>query len=358
MRSLEDFAKAGAFLSNWWDFGEQDRPAVVLSAVEDRASVPDTDDLRVHWMDVPFVVERAAALIDSTIYAGEAVPYHYVDFGASAMPCALGCAPRFVDRETIWADPAFDSVEAVLDADPSPAGPFYGAVVEETALSTERAPGHHHVTPFALGAPLDNLSALYGAERMLYDLLDKPELMKRGLARMTDIWIETFAGIQEIIGRSGNPGGVGWAGVWAPGTTFPIQEDIAYMIGPELFGEFCLENIARIAASMEFGFFHLDGTGMLPNLDMLLGIPEIRVIQWVPGAGKERLDQWYPVIRKILGAGRSCQVYGNSEEMDDLTAAVGTRGLLFTCRDPDMSREKVESIAERYGLEVSYPDPV
>jgi hypothetical protein len=96
--------------------------------------------------------------------------------------------------------------------------------------------------------------------------------------------------------------------------------------------------------AMEYPLYHLDGIGALPHLDMLLELPNLRAIQWVPGAGKERLAQWYDVIRKILGARKSVQVFAQVDEVDDLIANVGTRGLLISVSG---SEEELIKLAEK-----------
>ena len=118
------------------------------------------------------------------------------------------------------------------------------------------------------------------------------------------------------------------------------------MISNEMFRAFCLPHLLDQMEAMDCPFYHLDGVGALNHLDTLLEIDTLQVIQWVPGAGKERLDQWYEVIRRILAASKSVQVYGEADEVDGLVAKVGARGLLITV---SASREEAEGLMERYG---------
>jgi hypothetical protein len=71
------------------------------------------------------------------------------------------------------------------------------------------------------------------------------------------------------------------------------------------------------------------------------------VIQWIPGAGKERISDWYPLIRRILAAGKSVQAFATAPEVDELVAEVGARGLLITVT---ASEEEAEDLAEKYHL--------
>ena len=322
-------------LENWWECGEQERPCLVLAPLaQDHEPMPDTDDLERWWTDLDLQMSRTLWLIENTRFYAEAVPHDYIDFGASAMPAVLGCDMTFVDKETIWAHPVHQTIEEVLESDFDRAyrsGRFYRLALELTRRSTRLAAGHHYASQFALGGTLDNLAALYGNANLLVDLIEKPQKVKAALERLKRVWIEAFEETQRIIDTAGNGGGIGWAGVWAPGSTFPMQEDISYMVSPEMFREFCLPHIVDCATVMDCGFYHLDGVGAIPHLDALLEIPEIKVIQWVPGAGKEEMAQWYDLLRRIISAGRACQVYARADEVPGLVENVGSRGLLVTC---------------------------
>ena len=104
------------------------------------------------------------------------------------------------------------------------------------------------------------------------------------------------------------------------------------MLSSEMFREFSLPHIADMIEISDYPLFHLDGKGMIDHLDCLLDIPKLKAIQWQPGAGCESLPQWYPLIRKILDAGKAVQLFTYSpEELDDAVKALGTKGLLFYC---------------------------
>ncbi len=311
--------------------------------------LPDPRDLEQWWTDADFRIARTIADIDSTRYLAEAVPFHYVDFGSSAMAAALGARMEFVDRETVWAYPTFGSIEEVAEIVLDRSNRYYRLLRELTVLSSESAARHHFTTLFALGAPGDTTAALYGTERLLIDMIERPASVERAMERMKRIWIECFDEFNGLIGRAGNDGAVGWAGVWAPGTTFPIQEDFSYMISPEMYRRFCLPHIADMTEAMAYPMYHLDGVGAIPHLDALLELGRLRVIQWVPGAGREDLAQWHGLIRRILETGRSVQLFARAEEIDPLIDAVGATGLLVTVTDASPSTE--ERLRRRFDLE-------
>ena len=344
---LSRFTHIRDVLDNWWKNGDQEHPCLLITIPPDASeAIPDTDDLEQWWMDTDLIVERQMKLLEAQTYYGQAVPHHYVERSASAMAGVLGARMAFVDKETMWAYSCFESVEQVAEVAVDRQNIWYRKAIEITERSVALAHDHHYIASYALGGMTDILAGLYGTEELLVDLIARPDQVARAMERVKRIWIELFDEVEGIIARSGNEGGIGWAGIWAPGTTFPLQEDFSYMISNDMYREFCLPHLLDQMDAMDCPFYHLDGIGALNHLDTLLGIDQLKVIQWVPGAGKERLDQWYDVIRRILAAKKSVQLYGTADEVDSLVENVGSRGVLVTVT---ASRSEAERLIEKYG---------
>ena len=98
--------------------------------------------------------------------------------------------------------------------------------------------------------------------------------------------------------------------------------------------------------SFDYATYHLDSAGALSHLDTLLSIPHLRAIQWVPGAGREEIPQWYELIRHILAGGKLVQVFAKLNEIDNLVKKVGARGLLIHTRVS--SPQEAEALLEEY----------
>lgn len=320
-------------LRNWWNGGSQSTPCIAAPVLNDDANLPEPGSLEQFWTDTDFIIERKMAEIDQTTWYGCAVPYHYVDQGSSAMAGVLGCPLEFIDMETVWAHPRSDSLEVAFETGLDENVPVYARIREITRRTAALAKDHHFVAAFALEGMSDLLAALYPIENFLMDTLDRPTDLERGVEHLNALWLQAWTDIQELIAASGNPGGIGWPGVWAPGTTFPLQEDVAYNLSPDQFRQFCLPALRERIAAMDCPFFHLDGIGMLPHLPALLEIDDLPVIQWVPGAGKWQIDQWYDVIRQITGTGRSVQLYVNADEVAPLVDTLGPDRLYLVIQD-------------------------
>lgn len=336
-------------LRNWWENRDQKNPCIVVSVLkDDHELIPVTDNLKKHWTDVDFVISRQMALIDNTNYYGQAVPFHYLDFGASAMHLILGAEPDYVNKKTIWAHPFLDSIDEVFGIGLDPEKFCYRTIIQIAKGSSDLSEDHHMIAPYALGGIVDNLAGLYGTEKTLMDMVLEKEKVKNALNHLKRLWIEAFCEIQDIIKIGNNKGGIGWAGIWAPGTTFPIQEDLSYMISAEMFDEFCLPHIFDIVDVLDYPFYHLDGTDALVHLESILKIPKLKAIQWQPGAGHERLDQWYDLIKYIISKGKSVQLYARVDEIGPLVENVGSKGLLVVCNG--VTNSEAEKLTEQFEL--------
>jgi hypothetical protein len=264
------------------------------------------------------------------------------------MAAALGAEMRYVDRRTMWAHPVCATLEDALSISWNPEVRGCHYLREVTRRSAALSHDHHYVAPFPLEGPADTLAGLYGTERLMVDMLSRPTEVKRALEHMKRLWIEAFADIQGLIAAGQNEGYIGWAGIWAPGTTFPMQEDNSYMVSDTVFREFYLPHIRDIVDVMDYALWHLDGIASArTHLDTLLSIPRLRAIQWVPDPGREAIREWYGLFRHILSSGKSVEAIARYEEVDDLVANVGTRGLLIAVEG--VTPEQAQRLLGKYG---------
>ncbi len=108
-----------------------------------------------------------------------------------------------------------------------------------------------------------------------------------------------------------------------------LQCDFCYMISPAMFARFVLPELESCCNFLENAFYHLDGVGALPHLDMLLGIESLVGIQWVPGAGQSGPQDWLDVLGRIRGAGKLCQVSVSPEGALKISRELGGKGFQF-----------------------------
>lgn len=335
-------------LINFWENGDQPYPLIGGRCLTGH-SLPDTDDLKTFWMNTDFVIERAMAIVDESTYYGIAVPNHYIDVGSNSGAGVLGAKIKYIDKETIWAHPHLTTIKEVFDVVLQREQPYYQTILSHTRSSTGKSAGHHYVSCYAHCGVLDNLSGICGPEKLLVAMIEEPDLVLQALEHLTTIWWDSFEEQYQIIDQAGNYGSMSWPGVWTPHPhTYALQEDVSYMISPDMFERFCLPFIREASQRLGGGFYHLDGVPAIRHLDHLLDLDDIKVIQWIPGAGKWDLNLWYDLIRKIVDAGKSCQLFARAEEVAPLVEAVGSDRLLLLISDP--TPENMEALCRRYPL--------
>jgi hypothetical protein len=301
--------------------------------------------VRRQWFDVEHVLRHAMYGIEHTRYLGVSAPSHFPQLGSAAMAGVLGARMEYVDGRTIWPRPSGKSLEEMLDVALDPDNEYYRTLLEITRRSVALSRAHHWVAPYPLEGPGDCLEGVYGAAELFTAMVDRPDLVEAAIGHFTRLWLQAFDEVETIIEAAGNPGGIGWAGIWAPGRTFPLQEDFSYNLSPAMFRRFLLPSLHDLVQAMPYPMFHLDGT--TAHLPALLEIPGLRAIQWVPGPGREAVAQWYGLIRSIKARGKSVEVFCTADEVDELVAQVGARGLLIGVTG--YTPEQAERLLARYG---------
>jgi len=214
---------------------------------------------------------------------------------------------------------------------------WWQRIVALTEAAVARWGGQVAVVHSDLGGNLDILAHLRGSQQLLVDMCDAPEAVSRLCADVTHVWLSCFAQLTAIIAHAGN-GFANWGPMWAPGPTYMLQSDISYMMSPAMFERFVMPDLATCCDAMDYAFYHLDGTGAIRHLDMLLSLPRLRGVQWIPGAPGVPMSRWLPLLKRIRDAGKLCQVdEATPADVLLIVRELGGRGFLFEL--PAMSHD-------------------
>jgi 5-methyltetrahydrofolate--homocysteine methyltransferase len=169
------------------------------------------------------------------------------------------------------------------------------------------------------------------------DLYDKPGEVLRLVHEIKDAWFQFYDRIYEIVRHTGR-GTTPWAPIWSPDRTYMLQSDFSFMISPKMFEQFVMPDLTESCNKLDHAFYHLDGTGELPHLDMMLSIERLRGIQWIPGAGQPPPEEWLPVLQQIRRNGKLCQLYVTTAGALSIVREIGGRGFVF-CIEEYMSAQ-------------------
>jgi 5-methyltetrahydrofolate--homocysteine methyltransferase len=203
-----------------------------------------------------------------------------------------------------------------------------------------------------LGGNLDIASTFRPNENLLYDLYDCPEEVIRLASEGHDAWWQCFDVINRQVNL--NPGYTAWCPIFSEQPYYMLQCDFCYMIGPEQFEQFVLPELAASCRKLRNPFYHLDGPGQLPHLDALLSIPELKGIQWIPGAGQPDCTRWPEVYRKIRAAGKLIQIYAGQgalgwEALDIIADQLGSaKGIIMIGTGGIEDEDKINRLLDRY----------
>ena len=339
--------------------GQLDRPLVLLSG--QRKDAPATQPWQGYipaYGDMPVeqIVDIAEASIRATWYAGDGYPYLFTNYGAGSAAAYTGLArAQYSGDGGVWFCPAVDTELADLRVEPRTDTQWFDHTDGYMRAIVDRIGGKTQITLPDLGGMLDILASIRTTETLLTDLIDAPDEVERLVWEVFEAWWAYYEHFYAILkGRS--PGCMAWAPAWSPKRTYMFQSDFAYMVSPQMCGRLVIPELTECCRRVDHGFYHLDGVGQLPHLELFLGIDELRGIQWVPGAGKANPCKWPDVFKRILAAGKRVQTW--AMEPDEIFEAIeytmGGRGIIFQVYgvgedDADGYVDKVLCAASRTG---------
>lgn len=315
----------------WWA-GELDRPLVYLTAA-DPVAAPKPFNYQSNYplsMPADQVVDRYEPFLAATHYYGDAFPMLWINFGPGIMAGFLGGEVNSVSdpSETVWFTPARDIPIGELDVAYDADNRWWRRVQALTAAFVARYNGLLQVGHTDLGGNLDILASLRTTSGLLFDVTEQPDEVRRLVQRTTGLWLRYYDELDALI-RPTCRGTTSWAPIWSTGKTYMLQCDFSYMISPRMFERFVLPDLIACCDHLDHAFYHLDGKGEIPHLGMLLAIPRLRGIQWIPGDGQPPADEWLSLLKRIRDGGKLCQVFVRPAGARRIVQNLGGKGFLL-----------------------------
>ena len=323
----EDFPTIARRYEAWWKGEMLDRPVFAAEVAREPGRVIakrlDLLDRPEEWF------EAALADLKAMRRIGDALPNIRVDFGPVMLGGLLGAKTEF-GSGTTWTH-AFidDDWSNVPDWNIREETRFWKLLVRLLEMVSADAAGRYLVRTPDFGGSADVLLNLRGSMELCMDVLEKPEVVRSAVEALYPSWRKGFTECYRVA-LSHGAGVIHWIGPWSDEPYMIPACDFGYLIGPEPFRAIFLADIARQSATAGRALFHLDGPGSTRHLDALLEIPEMRAIQYVPGAGTPTALPWVEMFRKIQSKGRSLVICCPPAEVLRLTELLRPEGVMFT----------------------------
>lgn len=309
----EDMDDVRERLSRWWNGGDIGRPVLLITAprekpMEDIPAVPAPQGWLTHYstQDFDYRVHLARRACVNTHYLGEAVPFVAPDLAPNCLALYLGCT-GIEQHDTVWCEPCIEEPEtARFEYDPDN---FYWQFTLRLGREMRRIGNNKFLTAFPdLIEGLDTLAAMRGSQKLLVDLVERPEWVRKCLRAVTDRYFHYYDMLYDLI-RDESGGSIYW--IWAPGRMTKLQCDFSAMISADMFREFMAPVLREMTERVSYSMYHWDGPAALKHHDHLLSVPRLNMIQWTPGAGVEPCShrRWWPYYHKTIDAGKKIFIH-------------------------------------------------
>ena len=328
--------------SAWWD-GELARPLVVPLLTPRPSRYAHLSRFMTNWPEdwsADQLVDVVTGLLSSRRFYGDAFPHQFINFGPGVAAAFTGASLR-TTPETVWFEPPerheLADITIRLDHD----NRWWQRIREWTETLAERIGESVQISFTDIGGNLDILASLRGTESLLTDCLENSKEVSRLLRDITKFWLEIHDALSDIIVPHSR-GTCDWAAIWAPGRAYMLQSDFSYMISPDMCKSFVLPDLETCCDHLEHPFYHMDGSGQIPHLDLFCNIEKLRGIQWVPGEGQPPPAKWPGVLGKIREAGKLCQTWGTPQEALDIVKRHGGKGFQLLVYCQEMSEAQVK----------------
>jgi hypothetical protein len=318
----------------WWE-GELDRALVVLECVEPKYKVtPHYASTFLGNYDSDTSIDELLNLfvpgLEATFFLGDAFPRFWPNFGPGIIATHAG-AHLHAAQDTTWFSPGIRNNIVKLNVKYTSADPWWQRVKAITQAAVDRWGEQLSIGFTDLGGNLDILAHLHGTQQLLIDLIDAPQEVDRLVRETNMLWLKCY---EELYEQTQQGRGITcWGPCWSPTRGYLLQSDFSFMLSPQMFERYVLPDLSACCESIDYPFYHLDGKGQLPHLEMLLALKGLRGIQWVLGDGQPQAEHWLPLLSQIRQSGKLCQVYVSAQAALTILRELGGRGMLLVVNE-------------------------
>ena len=352
----EDWKRIRESHTAWWR-GELKRPLVqcvvegAYDAGRPQPAAPVLSQVNCNRLDIPAedVIDALDWKLSRQEFLGDAYPrINFDSFGPGVTAAFCGAV---LDNSAggVWFFPEEKKPISEISIRYNPENKWVRRIKDIYRAGGERWQGNVLMGMPDLGGFMDIAATFVGSEEMLIELYDEPEEVRRLSKEAYQAFMEAYRDLEKTLIECGNPGYSDWSGLYSDVPSYIIQNDFSYMIGPDMFREFGLTELAQATEELDNVIYHLDGAGQIPHLDYLLALPKLKAIQWVPGDGQPHGAVWLDLYRRISAAGRRIWFVGSDAQFEEVLREVPD-GMYYSTGSRD--REEAARFLERIGVPV------
>ncbi len=325
LENCPDFPTIAKRFEAWWAHDCLDRPVFVASADTNPQRIISR---RLELLDQPDAWFDAKMQDMLQLYrVGDKLPTFRVDFGPVMLGGLFGGPLEFVS-DTTWQHAFIQDDWANAPDWRVDQGAWWKLMRARLSQAADASLGKFVVHQPALGGVGDVLLNFRGSSKLCLDIVDQPERITESLDQIYFGWHQAFTEQYRCtVGRGA--AAMRWPGLWSNEPYCTTECDFNTMISPRVFERLFAPDLIRVARTAGRSIFHLDGPDAARQIDVLLRIPELQAIQYVPGAGTPSALQKVDLLRKIQNAGKSVQVLCPPDEVLPLCDELKPEGLAF-----------------------------
>lgn len=191
-------------------------------------------------------------------------------------------------KQTVWYDAVISDPDGCPPLTFDPANHWYVLMDETLRRLATLADGNYMVGLPGISPNLDVLAELRGTSEIMMDFFDRPDWIKQKLEEIDAVYFEVYDRMYDIVKQPDGSSAFYPFMLWGPGKVTQLQGDASAMISEDMFREFMMPGLQRVAEWTDYSLFHVDGPGMIKHVDALLEIETLDAIQFTPGPGVPR----------------------------------------------------------------------
>lgn len=281
------------------------------------------------WTDLDYFAAANDWSHSRTFYGGEAFPIWSGGYpGHASIPSYLGSRVD-LDMHTGWHQPILNGETWALDdLKLDRENEWWKFNEQMLQRAAAEAKGKSIPGVGAFGGCGDTLAALRDTNRLLLDVIDRPELVKATELHLMDLWCEVYSFCYDIVHEAAE-GSTCWFSLWSPGRFYSAHCDFSYMISPKMFRDLFLPTIEKQTQYLDHAVYHVDGIEAFNHVPALLELPRLHALQILPGAGKPSPLYYMDVLKQVQAGGRNLHISIPASEVETALTELSARGLFI-----------------------------